>query len=308
LKVIQASAPGRSGIVGNPSDIYGGVVVSCSAPVRATCRLTVGTGTSLPEDPTLWDAATSRFPLGDVRVEWTSEIPRSSGLAGSTALLAATLACVLTARGERPELESVAGKSAFAELVREVEFYDAGVQCGYQDAYMAVFGGMQSMDFAGKSPAEAGPPATLTPIECDLPFLLVTTGVERLSGSVHGPVIKRWLAGESRIVDAVEEVAELGRLGVAALRDLDYGVLATCMNRNQRVIQAWGGSGAEIDKLVEDCLDAGALAAKLAGAGMGGTVIALSEDLERLEENLCARGYTQFLRPEITPGLRFEEA
>jgi mevalonate kinase len=125
---------------------------------------------------------------------------------------------------------------------------------------------------------------------------------------VHGPVIKRWLAGESRIVDAVEEVAELGRLGVAALRDLDYGGLATCMNRNQRVIQAWGGSGAEIDKLVEDCLDAGALAAKLAGAGMGGTVIALSEDLERLEENLCARGYTQFLRPEITPGLRFEAA
>lgn len=308
LTVVQASAPGRCGIVGNPSDIYGGVVVSCSVPARATCRLTLGVETSLPDDPTLWNAATSRFPLSDVRVEWWSDIPRSSGLAGSTALLAATLACVLKARGEAPDLASVEGRSRFAELVRDMEFHEAGVQCGFQDAYMAVFGGLQRMDFAGKTPTEVGPPATLISMQCDLPFLLVTTGVERLSGSVHGPVIKRWLAGEAKIVEAVAEVASLGKIGAEAMRAHDWSELAACMNRNQQVINAWGGSGEAIDKLVEDCLDAGALGAKLAGAGMGGTVIALSDDLDRLEENLCARGYTQFMRPEISPGLRFEEA
>ena len=304
--MFQASAPGRCGIVGNPSDIYGGVVVSCSAPARATCRLTLGTETLLPDDPTLWRAATARFPLEGVSVEWQSEIPRSSGLAGSTALLAATLACVLAARGETPELATYTGKCKFAELVRDVEFHDAGVQCGFQDAYMSVFGGLQRMDFSGKSPTEAGPLATIEALVADLPFLLVTTGVERLSGSVHGPVIKRWLAGESKIVEAVSEITELGRFGASALQNQNYSELAACMNRNQQVIQAWGGSGEEIDKLVEDCLDAGALAAKLAGAGMGGTVIALGEDLDRLEENLCARGYSHFMSPEIAPGLRFE--
>jgi galactokinase/mevalonate kinase-like predicted kinase len=307
LRVFQASAPGRCGIVGNPSDIYGGVVVSCSVPERATCRLTLGLDTSLPEDPTLWHAATARFPIANVRVEWSSEIPKSSGLAGSTALLAATLACVLAARDEEPDLASADGKSEFAELVRDVEFHDAGVQCGFQDAYMAVFGGLQRMDFSGKSPTDVGPFANLTPLECDLPFLLVTTGVERLSGSVHGPVIKRWLAGEAKIVEAVAEVAKLGRLGADALRNHQLTELAASMNRNHQVINAWGGSGETVDRLVEDCLDAGAMAAKLAGAGMGGTVIALSDDLDKLEENLCARGYTLFMRPETAPGLRFEQ-
>lgn len=307
MKSIQASAPGRCGIVGNPSDIYGGAVVSCSVPARATCRLTLGVDVSLPDDPTLWNAATARFPLSDVRVEWSSEVPRSSGLAGSTALLAATLACVLASRGEEPDLNTVKGKALFAELVRDVEFHEAGVQCGFQDAYMAVFGGLQRMDFSGKSPVEIGPLASVSAMQSDLPFLLITTGVERLSGSVHGPVIKRWLAGETKIVEAVAEVATLGRLGADALSNQDLTELAACMNRNQQVINAWGGSGEAIDKLVEDCLDAGALAAKLAGAGMGGTVIALAEDLDRLEENLCARGYTHFMRPEISPGLRFEQ-
>jgi len=306
LKVFHASAPGRCGIVGNPSDIYGGVVVSCSVAARATCRLTLGTQTRLPDDPTLWRAASARFPLEDVGVDWASEIPRSSGLAGSTALLAATLACVLAARGEAPELSTYAGKCEFAELVRDVEAHEAGVQCGFQDAYMSVFGGLQRMDFSGKSPTEAGSLANVEALAADLPFLLVTTGVERLSGSVHGPVIKRWLAGEAKIVEAVNEITQLGRFGGSALQSQNYSELAACMNRNQQLIQAWGGSGAEIDKLVEDCLDAGALAAKLAGAGMGGTVIALGDDLDRLEENLCARGYSHFMRPEIAPGLRIE--
>ncbi|MBC8065433.1 MAG: galactokinase, partial [Chlorobia bacterium] len=55
-------------------------------------------------------------------------------------------------------------------------------------------------------------------------------------------------------------------------------------------------------------MDSGALAAKLAGAGMGGTVIALGTDLEELERNLREMGYSQFMRPEIGPGLTIEAA
>jgi galactokinase/mevalonate kinase-like predicted kinase len=302
LRVIEASAPGRCGIVGNPSDIYGGTVLSCSTPARATCRLTLGVPTELPSDPTLWNAATARFPLDDVRVEWFSDVPRSSGLAGSTALLAATLACVLAARGERPE-----ANREFAELVRDIERNEAGVQCGFQDAYMAVHGGLQLMRFEGKSPDDVGPLGELESLASELSFLLVTTGVERLSGSVHGPVIERWRAGEANVRSAVAEVAELGEGGAQALRSGDWSELAKAMNRNQELIAGWGGSGDAIDRLVKDCLDSGALAAKLAGAGMGGTVIALGADLEELESQLRSRGYEQFMRPSIEPGLQFKE-
>lgn len=307
MKVIEASAPGRCGIVGNPSDIYGGVVVSCSTPARARCRLTLGVPTELPEDPTLWQAATARFPLQDVKVEWSSDVPRSSGLAGSTALLAATLACVMTARDSKPRLRSFAERSGFAELVRDIEKNEAGVQCGFQDAYMAVYGGLQRMEFQRKTPTDVGPFASLESLNLPLPFLLVTTGVQRLSGSVHGPVIERWLAGDEEIRRAVKEVTRLGAKGCSALLNNDLRELAACMNRNQELIAGWGGSGEAIDKLVADCRDSGAMAAKLAGAGMGGTIIALATDLDALEESLRQKGYSQFMKPVIGPGLQVEE-
>ena len=33
--MVHTSAPGRGGIIGNPSDIYGGTVVSCAITERA---------------------------------------------------------------------------------------------------------------------------------------------------------------------------------------------------------------------------------------------------------------------------------
>jgi galactokinase/mevalonate kinase-like predicted kinase len=260
----------------------------------------------LPEDRRLWDAALKRFPLpsANVSVRWDSEVPRSSGLSGSTALLAATLAALLTARNEPPELETVEGRTAFAELVRDVERHDAGIMCGYQDAYMIVHGGIQLMSFAGKHPVRPGPQATLTAIEAPLPFLLVTTGVERLSGSVHGPMSQRWIDGERLVVDSIEEISKLAEPGSEALIQGDYKTLAEAMTTNQKLIKGLGGSGDSVDLLVERALKHGALAAKLAGAGMGGTIVALTEDAPALEAKLRGDGYTRFIVPESCRGVR----
>ncbi|MGV3617530.1 MAG: mevalonate kinase family protein [Fimbriimonas sp.] len=304
-----ASAPGRCGIVGNPSDIYGGNVVSSSIPARATCRLTLGEDHRLPEDTRLWDAAVARFPLeGPVRVEWSTEVPRSSGLSGSTALLAATLACVLAARGEAPDLESAQGRIAFAELVRDVERHEAGIVCGFQDAYMIVHGGLRLMRFPGKHPVNPGPPATLEALDAELPFLLVTTGVERLSGSVHGPMAQRWLAGERAVVEAIETITQLGLAGAEALRRGDWSTLGSAMTENHRLIADLGGSGEDIDRLIERGRAKGARAGKLAGAGLGGTVIFLTPDADTLEARLREDGYRRFLRPSAGEGVRYESA
>lgn len=298
------SAPGRCGIIGNPSDIYGGYLVSCSVPLRNWCRIERADRFELPEDPTLWNAATARFPTPPVRVTWNSEVPRSSGLAGSTALLAATVAAVLAIRGEAPVLETAEQRSIFAELVRDIELNEAGVVCGYQDAYMAVHGGLQALDFEGKHPVDGGPLGQLEPIDAPLPFLLVSTGVERLSGSVHGPIRDQWLRGEPEVVEAMARITELGRLGADALRNQDWDSLAAAMTENQAISAALGGSGDAIDHLIARCLHHGAKAAKLAGAGMGGTVIALVEDGEALEQRLQAEGFRQFAVATVEAGLQ----
>ena len=304
---VAASAPGRCGIIGNPTDIYGGRVLSCSIPARATCRITTGVPTELPDDPRLWNAAIARFSLPtELQVDWSTDVPRSSGLSGSTALLAATLACVLKLAGKLPDLHSPTGLATFAELVRDVERNEADIVCGYQDAYMIVHGGMQFMDFAGKHPTEPGPYATLRPVESPTPFLLITTGVERLSGSVHGPMAQRWIAGEKLVRDSIESITHLADLGLEAVLRQDWISLGKAMDENHRLVAALGGSGDAIDLLIDRCKHHGAISAKLAGAGLGGTVIALSENLDDLEIGLRSDGYTRFMRPIAGPGVRYE--
>lgn len=304
MRVIQASAPARCGILGNPSDIYGGWVLSCSVPVRATCRLTLGEKGPLPEDTRLLDAALKRFPLeGEWKVEWSTDIPRSSGLSGSTALLAATLACLLVARSEESALED---RVATAELVRDVERHEADIMCGYQDAQMIVHGGLQHMSFAGKHPVTPGPHPRLTQVEAELPFLLITTGVERLSGSVHGPIAQRWMEGDKEVIGAIKTITDLGRQAGDWARKGDWQAVASAMTENHRLVASMGGSGEPIDRLISHCIKHGAKAGKLAGAGLGGTVIALTEDPADLESKLREEGYQRFLRPEITEGLRLE--
>ncbi|RYG46184.1 hypothetical protein EON79_10815, partial [bacterium] len=200
-RTIVYSAPGRAGILGNPTDIYGGTVLSCSVPTRNACRLDLDEAPEELADPRLWDAATRRLGFtGRARVTWTSEVPRSSGLSGSTATLASTMACLVALQGEDP----TADRTAFGELVRDTERHDAGIVCGYQDAHMICHGGLRLMRFAGKSPTVSGPPPTSEPVEAPLPFLLITTGVERLSGAVHGPMGERWTRGDRDVVEGME--------------------------------------------------------------------------------------------------------
>lgn len=271
--------------------------------------MTLGGEQRLPEDLRLWDAASKRFPIdGPVSVDWSTEIPRSSGISGSTALLTATLACVLRLTGNEPDLASSDGLVAFAELVRDIERHDAGIVCGYQDAYMVVHGGLQFLNFAGKHPVNPGPLGRLTPVSSPLPFLLITTGVERLSGSVHGPMAQRWMDGEALVVDSMAAITELADAGLAAVLRGDWVELGRAMDENHRLIAALGGSGEPIDLLISRCKAHGAISAKLAGAGLGGTVIALGEDLPGLEAGLRGDGYTRFMRPVAGPGVRFEGA
>lgn len=302
MMTFTASAPGRCGILGNPSDIYGGHVVSASLPVRARCRIILGEEGPLPQDTRLLDAALKRVPLPQpFRVEWSTNVPRSSGVSGSTALLAATLLCLVKASGAEEPAD-------WAEFVRDVERHDAQIMCGYQDAVMIVRGGVQSMDFAGKHPVNPGPLPSVAPLDAPLPFLLITTGVERLSGGVHGPMSERWLAGEANVVRGMTRIAELGRQGASLLQSEDWHGLADAMTENHAIIRDLGGSGDPIDSLIAECLDEGALAAKLAGAGMGGTVIALTLQPEELQDRLARRGRTRFIRPSASPGLRLEDS
>lgn len=323
---IIATAPGRCGILGNPSDMYGGCVISCTTMERAECRLETG-GANIH----LWNAdetailqskedlafrgdkldiaraALVYFDIDPAAVHFSlrlrTDIPMRAGLAGSTALLA-TLVGALSAY-----LKTSESPYHLAETTRKVEARVMKIVCGLQDQHMTVFGGLNFMDFQGKEQLEQRddePLATVEPLAGHVespPLLLAHTGIEHHSGTVHSSPRQRWLEGDPLVRRNYSQLAHLARAGKRALLEQDLRALGALMNENHRLVAELGGSGPANEKLIHAALDAGAWGAKLAGAGGGGTILALTSDPERVGEALLAAGAECLLTPRPQPGL-----
>jgi galactokinase/mevalonate kinase-like predicted kinase len=325
---IICSAPGRAGIIGNPTDMYGGSVLSCSVGMRARVTITpadtltlvtnnqecrISSREDLRPRRDLFDLARAildymRLPRLACRVEYESEIPLRSGLAGSTALVAALLKGLLAWQGQ------FLNPYRLAEMARYIELNHLKVVCGYQDAYMCTFGGLNYMDFRGKQfyrEAEAELLATVEPLAPyveQLPLVLGFTGVRHSSGAVHKPIRERWLEGEPVVVAGYRRITEIARMGKKAILLEDWPLLGELMNENHAIQRDLGGSGESNEQLIAAALEAGALGAKLAGAGDGGTIIALwlDDDTSPLEKAWRQAGASAIYRLQVAPGAIIE--
>ncbi|MCE5217532.1 hypothetical protein LLH03_10960 [bacterium] len=336
--MIRVTAPGRGGIIGNPSDIYGGTVVSCTIGERADATISpsprlifdiyghfevVEAEEQLRDDPALhylnvakavWRyLRTSGYaerglidPKATFHVRAQSNIPLMSGCAGSTAMLMAILAGVLA------HFEIQVERHGLAELARRVERNELGVQCGYQDQYMIVFGGINCVDLRDKENHEDGPDvpyACVEPLTADipyLPFILANTGIQRHSGQYHANPRRRWEQDDPSYVAGFQRIGELGRLGKRALVRGDWQRLGNLMNENHAIVQDLIGAGEANERLIRAAMDSGALGAKLSGAGRGGTIIALHEDPDWMGQQLLAAGAERLIRLVPSPGLTIE--
>ena len=306
--------------------MYGGSVLSCSAQERAECRLKTDadalTLTNEDESAVLHSAddltlrgdkldiaraaltflkinpAEQKFALSS-----RTDIPMRAGMAGSTAMLAA-LVGVLDAY-----LDLNLSPYHLAETMRKIEARVMGVVCGFQDQHMAVFGGLNFMNFAGKQSLEQRedePLAVIEPLAAVCPhppLLLAHTGVQHHSGTVHQSPRQRWLAGEPLVVSHYETIGKMAIPGKRALIERDWKTLGALMNENHRLTAELGGSGPANETLIAAARNAGAYGAKLAGAGGGGTIIALTEDPQRVGAALMEAGAERLLTPRPGAGL-----
>ena len=210
--------------------------------------------------------------------------------------------------------ERTLSRYALAELARSVERERMGVTCGYSDQYLCTFGGLCHLDLRGKRfDGGGGPFATVEDLSAEvheLPFVVAYTGVQHSSDAVHRPIRERWLAGEPAVVAAYERVAELGALGKSALQRGDLAGARPSDEREPRHPARARRLGAANEALIEAALAAGALGAKLAGAGGGGTIVALAPGPRRraLEAALRGCGRRRAYRPVLAPGVRLEPA
>ena len=97
-------------------------------------------------------------------------------------------------------------------------------------------------------------------------------------------------------------------MGKKALLTQDWPALGRLMNENHAIQRDLGGSGESNERLIAAALGAGSLGAKLAGAGHGGTIIALWPwpDATPLERALHEAGASEVYRLQVAPGVVIE--
>ncbi|MGI9225403.1 MAG: hydroxymethylglutaryl-CoA reductase, degradative [Woeseiaceae bacterium] len=89
-----------------------------------------------------------------------------------------------------------------------------------------------------------------------------------------------------------EQIDALSTAGAAALLDRDFGKLGQLMNINQGLLNAMGVSTPDLEIMVDIARAAGAVGAKLTGAGGGGSIVALCpEKTPQVGSALRAEGY-----------------
>src|SRR6056297_126446 len=192
----------------------------------------------------------------DISVE--SEIPLGAGLGSSAAVTAAGIDAGTRELGVELSAAEVAERAYQAEL--EVQNGEAS----RADTFCSATGGAVRVEGSDCRSIEAP----------DLPFVIGFDGGAGDTGALVSGV--RELRSEYEFAaDAVSSIGDVVRRGETALATGDLDELGRLMDFNHGLLSALGVSARSLDSMVWAAREAGALGAKLTGAGGGGCIVAL---------------------------------
>jgi mevalonate kinase len=311
MAVTEATAPGKIILFGEHAVVYGRPAVA--APVtqvraqaivedaaQAGVRLVApdigrdywlsDAGRRDPFARSIWvvQEAATISELPDLRITIRSTIPIASGLGSGAAMAAA----VIRALAQHLGLTDLVNDERVSELTYQVEKLLHGTPSGIDNTVVAH---EKPVYFVRQEPANRI--ETLVAAR-PLQLLVADTGVASATKSVVGDVRRQWLADPERferIFDGCGRIADLARRAVeqGAIREL-----GRLMAENHALLREMTVSSVELDNLVSAAMPAGALGAKLSGAGRGGNMIALvtAETEEDVRQALLSAGATNVMR------------
>lgn len=269
MSLVRAHAWPRAGLLGNPSDLYGGRGLGFAFDAfRAEVELEPA-GACDFASPLL---AAAWRALGDpelppCRARFRSEIPHQVGLAGSSAIVVAMLRACECFYGFRLT------PSRRAELAWRAEQELLGIRAGPMDRLIQSHEGLVALDFArpwAGGAVERLDPALLPPLRIGW-----DPAPGQPSGEVHEAVWQRWRAGERLVHETLAAFRPLVERGLAALRRGDRAALRACVDENFELRALVFPIGARDRRLIRLARAAGG-AAKLCGSG--GAVLAVLAD------------------------------
>lgn len=219
-------------------------------------------------------------PQGGLSIETDCEAPAGAGLAGSSTVLIALASALNALRGERFSREQL------RQTAQNLEARIIRVPTGCQDYYPALYGGVNAIELGVDRICRHAIPVALA--ELNQRFVLVYTGVPRQSGINNWEVMKAHIDGSRRVHRNLDEIAAIARAMRSALERSDWEEAGRLLRAewSHRRRNAPGITTPRIDAVIGRALRAGALGAKVCGAGGGGCLVVLCppETRERVAE------------------------
>jgi len=281
------SAFARAALAGNPSDGYGGGVLAlCVANFTATVELVAPRDAEQPDaggrlrvEPAAaaalvgsaaarHAAATGQTPPW-LRATVRTTIPREVGLAGSSAIVIATLRALDTLLETRIPSEDIPVLALAAEV-------DLGITAGLQDRVAQAYGGLTAMTFGLDGSYRA------LPLDCGrLPPLILAWDARgaAASGVYHGDLRARWAAGEPLVHRVMTALRDQAAGAAEAVERGDADALGAAMDASYDLRASLGPLEPRHVELVEAVRRHGL---PVNFAGSGGAVVALCDEPARL--------------------------
>lgn len=332
MRLIRTAAYARAGLLGNPSDGYFGRTISLIVKNFAA-KVVLYEWPELEiiltrQDRCLFDrisdlvqdvklnglygglrlvkAAIKRFaeycaeqgiPLHDrnFSLRYDSEIPRQVGLAGSSAIVTATIRALMEFYGVEVQREKL------PNLVLSVETHEVGIAAGLQDRVVQTYEGLVYMDFERVLMEQQGH-GCYEPLDASLLpplFLAYRTDLSEVSGIVHSNYRARWEAADPVLVAGMRRLAQIALEGRSCLLRRDWVRLGELMDENF-------DTRARMTKLdprnVEMVMLARRLGAPAHYAGSGGSILGMYRDedhLDLLRESFTSLG-CNLIKPQVT--------
>jgi len=217
-------------------------------------------------------------------VRYHTIIPRQVGLAGSSALIVATLRCLMEFYGV------VIPSEALPALVLSVEKDELRISGGLQDRVIQVYEGMVYMDFDQAHEHLVGglkcyKYESLSPDLLQHLYIAYHNNLSEPTEVFHNDIHGRFNRGEEKVIQAMKHFAELAAWGREALLNHDTKRLAELIDENFNTRRSIYNLPAWQIQMVEVARQCGA-SAKFAGSG--GAIIGSYQD-ESMYAELCSK-------------------
>jgi mevalonate kinase len=219
------------------------------------------------------------WPGPPLQIVTYSKIPSASGLGSSAAITTASVACVLTLQ-QQFSLEEVARKSFAVEY--EVQRGGSPNDTSACTLGSAIIISQEQQENCVWSISHKD--KTWHVHSITVPNMDIVVGITGIKSKTPQLVrkVRRFVDYSGFARELTESIGAWVGEGIKALHRRDYVLLGEAMTESQKILHTLGASSPELEKLIQASLRAGAYGAKLTGAGGGGSMIAITDEPEKV--------------------------